>query len=436
MVIEFPTVDIGGAPSTQGGTPDGSAAFSSLVEGLLAEEPASPEDVEADLADPNEPPQSEAAVVFFSVPPLLVSVPAPNGWAAGEASSDGLVQTADNAADSTGLHPNAIDIPVDPNAAEFGASASDVTGTESAQLPTRASLPPEPSRPVSHESASATTRPLLPFPASGSDAPALSVPGAAVPASLFPAPAAAIEGDPQVPTPAPTASAVQLVVPETGMPAAAEALQGDRSPRTDGRGHVERFVVSAADAIPADADAVQQAGSLVELGLDLGSSARDGSREGATPASSQAVVPAVLAGTAATATGVGPTPTTWMPASQADDVVLPQLVRAMRIQLAGGVGEARIQLDPEHLGAVTVNLRVEGGVVSAVVTAEQSAVRQLIENQETSLRQALAEQGLLLGKLHVERDGRSPGERRSQGQDDTPRRRSPRKDTATFELLA
>jgi flagellar hook-length control protein FliK len=144
----------------------------------------------------------------------------------------------------------------------------------------------------------------------------------------------------------------------------------------------------------------------------------------------------MLTGTAATSTAVAPPQAIWMPASQADDVVLPQLVRAMRLQLVGGVGEARIQLDPEHLGAVTVNLRVEGGVVSAVVTAEQSTVRQWIENHETSLRQALAEQGLLLGKLHVERDGRPPGDRPSHGQDDTSRRRSPRKDTATFELLA
>ena len=124
------------------------------------------------------------------------------------------------------------------------------------------------------------------------------------------------------------------------------------------------------------------------------------------------------------------------PPAEGDEVVVPQLVRAMHLQMVRGVGEARLQLEPQHLGAVSIALRVEHGVVSAVVTAEQAGVRQWIETHESTLRQALAEQGLLLDKLQVQRDGQSPFDRSPREHDGPPPRRAPRRDTATFELLA
>ena len=123
-------------------------------------------------------------------------------------------------------------------------------------------------------------------------------------------------------------------------------------------------------------------------------------------------------------------------AAAADDPVVPQLVKALHVQLRNGVSEARVQLEPHHFGAVSVVLRVENGVVSAVVTAEQPAVRHWLETHEASLRSALSEQGLHLDRLRVEPDERQSGERASTGQEPPPRRRMPRKETATFELVA
>jgi flagellar hook-length control protein FliK len=100
------------------------------------------------------------------------------------------------------------------------------------------------------------------------------------------------------------------------------------------------------------------------------------------------------------------------------------------------VGEARVQLDPHHLGAVSVALRVDNGVVSAVITAEQPAVRHWLETHESSLRGSLSEQGLQLDRLRVEPDGQQAGDRASTGQEPPPRRRMLRKETATFELVA
>jgi hypothetical protein len=123
-------------------------------------------------------------------------------------------------------------------------------------------------------------------------------------------------------------------------------------------------------------------------------------------------------------------------ATSTDDPVVPQLVKALHVQLRNGVGEARVQLDPHHLGAVSVTLRVDGGVVSAVITAEQPAVRHWLEAHESSLRGALADQGLQLDRLRVEPDGQSSDGRAPTGHEPPPRRRMLRKETATFERVA
>jgi flagellar hook-length control protein FliK len=141
------------------------------------------------------------------------------------------------------------------------------------------------------------------------------------------------------------------------------------------------------------------------------------SREGSAP-----IAPAVLKSFASAAAD--------------DEVVVPQLVRAMHLQVVRGGGAARLQLEPHHLGAVSVALRVENGVVSAMVTAEQAGVRHWIQAHETTLRQALAEQGLVLDELRVEADDEPANGRSGREYDGAPRRRSRRPDTATFELVA
>lgn len=81
------------------------------------------------------------------------------------------------------------------------------------------------------------------------------------------------------------------------------------------------------------------------------------------------------------------------------------LVQTFRVLTRDGVSEATIRLKPEHLGAVTMTIRVERGTVSAVVHAESDAVRQWLHNQEESIRAALAEQGLVLDGFVIDPDG-------------------------------
>lgn len=83
-----------------------------------------------------------------------------------------------------------------------------------------------------------------------------------------------------------------------------------------------------------------------------------------------------------------------------------QLVQAIRVQLRGGVSDATVRLKPEHLGEVTISLRVEGSTVSATVQAEVAAVRHWIEANESTLRDNLSRAGLDLGQLVVRPDDR------------------------------
>jgi flagellar hook-length control protein FliK len=126
------------------------------------------------------------------------------------------------------------------------------------------------------------------------------------------------------------------------------------------------------------------------------------------------------------------------PSTQALDEVAPQLVQAMRLQATQGGGEARVHLRPEHLGAVTIDVRVEHGRVSASFNADVPAVRQWLESHEASLRQGLSDQGLQLERFVVHKDGDSP-QRDAQGREDARRRQTrrnrPDEEHVTFEVI-
>lgn len=84
-----------------------------------------------------------------------------------------------------------------------------------------------------------------------------------------------------------------------------------------------------------------------------------------------------------------------------------QLVRAIRLQWRDGLGEARIRLNPPHLGEVQVALQVRQGAVSAFLTSDSDVVRGWIRSQQHELKAMLAGQGLELDQLVVEEDRRS-----------------------------
>jgi flagellar hook-length control protein FliK len=115
------------------------------------------------------------------------------------------------------------------------------------------------------------------------------------------------------------------------------------------------------------------------------------------------------------------------------------LVQTMRFTVKAGGWEATVRLKPEHMGEVTIALRVDGKNVSAVVQAESAAVRQWLTSQEEAIRSGLSEQGLQLDRFTVSRDGQRR-EAEEQHAQQPPRRRAQRQaqmgNEPRFEVVA
>ena len=78
-----------------------------------------------------------------------------------------------------------------------------------------------------------------------------------------------------------------------------------------------------------------------------------------------------------------------------------RIVQSMRLQWARGGGEARITLEPSHLGELTVTLKVDQGVVAVRLQAETPIVREWLQTHAQTLRQGLAEHQLTLDRLEI-----------------------------------
>jgi len=80
---------------------------------------------------------------------------------------------------------------------------------------------------------------------------------------------------------------------------------------------------------------------------------------------------------------------------------LPQTIHLLS---RGTTGEARIQLWPRHLGAISVRLEVDGPAVQVRIQAEREATRHLLEGMRTDLEAGLRSSGLRLHSLDVVRE--------------------------------
>ena len=113
-----------------------------------------------------------------------------------------------------------------------------------------------------------------------------------------------------------------------------------------------------------------------------------------------------------------------------------QMVQSMRVMVKDSVSEATVHLRPEHFGDVRIQVRVDGKNVSAIVHTDSAGVHEWLNGQEATIRSGLAEHGLQLDRLIVQRDGRQDRRQAAQQQAE-PRRRRPRPDAhpnQTFEV--
>lgn len=120
-----------------------------------------------------------------------------------------------------------------------------------------------------------------------------------------------------------------------------------------------------------------------------------------------------------------------------------QVVQSIHLLVTRNGGEARLRLEPEYLGQLTVTMKLERSGVSATIQAETPVVRESLQANEGLLRQALGEHGLRLDRLDVTEPTREEtfeDERQRSGEE--PRERRSRRDrdadatTARFEVVA
>ena len=81
--------------------------------------------------------------------------------------------------------------------------------------------------------------------------------------------------------------------------------------------------------------------------------------------------------------------------------IIEQIVQKMKITVSPEVNEMEMQLNPEHLGKLQLQVAVKNGTMTAHFTAENEAVKSAIENQVVQLKENLDQQGIKVEAVEV-----------------------------------
>jgi len=82
--------------------------------------------------------------------------------------------------------------------------------------------------------------------------------------------------------------------------------------------------------------------------------------------------------------------------------VIEQIMNQVKLQATGGnFSEIRITLRPESLGDIVLRVMTQNGIVTAMFEAESQRVKEALEADFNSLRDALTEQGIKFSELSV-----------------------------------
>lgn len=81
--------------------------------------------------------------------------------------------------------------------------------------------------------------------------------------------------------------------------------------------------------------------------------------------------------------------------------VVNQILNKFSLRVNGSQGDIKIKLDPPSLGTIRMNVSTSGESVRTVVIAESHAVKQIIENNLTQLRDSMGMQGLKVDSFTV-----------------------------------
>jgi flagellar hook-length control protein FliK len=113
----------------------------------------------------------------------------------------------------------------------------------------------------------------------------------------------------------------------------------------------------------------------------------------------------------------------------------PQAVRGLQLQVAAGGGDMTLTLTPEHLGTVTIEVKVDQQRVVATLTSDTPAVRGWMAAHEQDLKSGLADLGLTLDELVVREDDSRQDQQREQGAPERRRKPKDEESAVAFEVL-
>ena len=78
-----------------------------------------------------------------------------------------------------------------------------------------------------------------------------------------------------------------------------------------------------------------------------------------------------------------------------------QIVERMRVDQSEGLTKLEMQLKPEHLGRVTIEITARNGELTAQITTQNEQVKAAVEAQLTILKENLSDQGLKVESVEV-----------------------------------
>lgn len=84
------------------------------------------------------------------------------------------------------------------------------------------------------------------------------------------------------------------------------------------------------------------------------------------------------------------------------EMIMHQITDYMRSNVSEGVSELEMQLHPESLGNLHVKLTAKEGMVTAQFTAQNEAVKNVLEGQMIQLKETFKEQGVTVENIEVE----------------------------------
>ncbi|MCM1307764.1 MAG: flagellar hook-length control protein FliK [Butyrivibrio sp.] len=81
--------------------------------------------------------------------------------------------------------------------------------------------------------------------------------------------------------------------------------------------------------------------------------------------------------------------------------VIHQIIEAVRVNVNSATSSMELQLNPENLGKINLNVVTKNGMVTATITAQNEAVKGIIESQLVQLKESLNNQGLKVQSVEV-----------------------------------